>query len=180
MESRAQTSMGSRSFKARMQRELAVVQVRKDVQLTDRPKQKTLKIAGLISSSPPRSAYITPRKPIVPCRSSKTLQSAKPTISKVAACRPLPAVPPELRKLQSMLKGVSPLPVPRLQAKEVREFSASPISDLVTSSELEEPEDHRPLRSLSEKKVGKQAPQTIAVYTEHGLRMYELRRVNEH
>ena len=161
-----------------MQRELAAVRIHKDVQLTDRPKQKTLKIAGLISSSPPRSAYVTPRKPITPCRSSQALQSAKPILSKVAVCRPVPAIPPELRKLQSMLKGVSPLP--RLQAKEVRELSASPISDLVTSSEMEESEEHRPFRSLSEKKVGKQAPQTIAVYTEHGLRMYELRKVNEH
>ena len=170
METRAATSMGSRSFKARMQRELAAVH--REVQLTDRPKETTLKIAKLIGTSPPRNTH-TPRKPVTPSRSSHTLRPAKPAVTKATT----PAVPPELRKLYSLLKGVSPLPTPRLQAKEVRELSASPISDLVTSSEMEEAEDQKPLRSLSEKRVGLAAPRTIAVYTEHGLRMYELRKV---
>lgn len=169
--------MGSRSFKARMQRELAAVRIHKEVQLTDRPKETTLKIARLIGSSPLRSTYVTPRKPVTPSRSSHTLRPTKAPVTKATTSRPTAAVPPELRKLYSLLKGVSPLPAPRLQAKEVCELSASPISDLVTSSEMEEVEDQKPQRSLSEKRVGLPAPQTIAVYTEHGLRMYELRRV---
>lgn len=156
----------SRSFKARLERELAKTQRITGDNAVDciSPKEATVRLPVSRNRPLPKAP-----KSISPCKSAKILRQPAPTVKKSVTNSAEKPVPRELRKLREMLKGVSPIPP---KAKDTRD--ASPISDFLPSTETQDLDARQFPRTLSEKRV---PAHTVAVYTSKGLRIYELRKV---